>query len=37
MKLSDFEEFDHELFQSLWRLDFLAIALTSAQQTSVNR
>jgi hypothetical protein len=34
---SDFEKFGRKLFQSLWRLDFLAIALKPAQQTSVNQ
>jgi hypothetical protein len=33
---SDFEKFGRKLFQSLWRLDFLAIALNPAQQTSIN-
>jgi hypothetical protein len=33
---SDFEKFGRELLLSLWRRDFLAIALNPVQQTSVN-
>jgi hypothetical protein len=28
---TDFEKFGHKLFQSLWRLDFLAMAQNPAQ------
>jgi SAM-dependent methyltransferase len=34
---ADFEKFGRKLFQSLWRLDFVAIALNPAQQTSVDQ
>jgi SAM-dependent methyltransferase len=34
---SDFEKFGRSLFQSLWRLDFLSIALHSPRQTAVNQ